>query len=146
MTGFVLSKRSIKRMSGLHPLLSSVVVLALFKHSHIDFGVAADSVRTEERQIELVAEAKSKTLNSKHLIQPDTGCSHAVDLYPSGYNSISDIPREAWVELSTAMHLAAKDVGVKIRWGADWDMDGTMVDEDPDESFFDAPHFELVGV
>lgn len=30
-----------------------------------------------------------------------------------------------------------------IRWGADWDMDGVRVDKDPDEQFFDGPHFEL---
>lgn len=30
-----------------------------------------------------------------------------------------------------------------LRWGGDWDRDGVRVDHDPDERFFDGPHFEL---
>ncbi len=40
----------------------------------------------------------------------------------------------------TAMFAAAKELGVKIRWGADWDQDG--VPREKGES--DSPHFELV--
>jgi peptidoglycan L-alanyl-D-glutamate endopeptidase CwlK len=34
----------------------------------------------------------------------------------------------------------AKKLGIKIRWGADWNMNGSS----KDEKFIDAPHFELV--
>jgi len=33
-------------------------------------------------------------------------------------------------------------MGVKIRWGGDWDRDGQRVSRDPDESFNDLPHIE----
>ena len=36
------------------------------------------------------------------------------------------------------------DITHRLRWGGDWDNDGVRVDRDPDEWFFDAPHFELV--
>lgn len=35
-----------------------------------------------------------------------------------------------------------RDVAPDTRWGNDWDQDGIPVDEDPDESFADMPHFE----
>jgi peptidoglycan LD-endopeptidase CwlK len=46
--------------------------------------------------------------------------------------------------IDTAKRLyAAGAITHLIRWGADWDMDGVRVDCDPDETFFDGPHFEL---
>jgi peptidoglycan LD-endopeptidase CwlK len=35
----------------------------------------------------------------------------------------------------------AKELGIKVRWGNDWDMDGDL----NDQKFIDSPHFELVG-
>ena len=35
---------------------------------------------------------------------------------------------------------AAKELGVSIRWGGDWNMDGNS----KDEQFYDGPHFELL--
>jgi peptidoglycan L-alanyl-D-glutamate endopeptidase CwlK len=37
------------------------------------------------------------------------------------------------------MGIAAK-MGIKIRWGGDWDRD----EELHDQTFFDLPHFELI--
>ena len=46
--------------------------------------------------------------------------------------------------LATAETLRAQGVIAHgLRWGADWDMDGVRGDKDPDESFFDGPHYEL---
>lgn len=75
-------------------------------------------------------------LNSQHRKQKD-GYGHAVDLVP--------VPLD-WKALSTfdavakAMLQAAKELGIKIRWGADWDSDGKP--RERGES--DSPHFELV--
>jgi hypothetical protein len=41
------------------------------------------------------------------------------------------------------MKEAARRLGVRVVWGNDWDDDGVLVGPDPDESFVDAPHFEL---
>ncbi len=36
----------------------------------------------------------------------------------------------------------AAEMGIKIRWGGDWNGNG----KSDDEKFFDGPHFELVDV
>ena len=38
------------------------------------------------------------------------------------------------------------DISHRLRWGGDWNMDGTPVNLDPYEQFFDAPHYELVEI
>lgn len=35
----------------------------------------------------------------------------------------------------------AAEENVDMTWGGDWDDDGVRVDQDPDEGFFDGPHF-----
>ena len=67
-----LNKKSIDRLSGVHPDLVAVVQLAI-QLSDIDFQVI-EGVRSKARQLQLVEAGASKTLNSRHL----TG--HAVDL------------------------------------------------------------------
>jgi peptidoglycan L-alanyl-D-glutamate endopeptidase CwlK len=39
------------------------------------------------------------------------------------------------------MFAAAAELGVSLRWGGDWDGDGSR----RDHSFIDLPHFELKG-
>lgn len=143
-----LSSRSMDRLQGVHPLLVAVVVRAL-AISETDFGVA-EGLRTSERQAELLGQGATRTLKSKHLPQPD-GFGHAVDIYPAGFRTVDAIPTEAYDAVSRAMLMAAEDVGLPahglaVRWGNDWDRDGVPVAQDPDESFRDAPHYELVEV
>ena len=40
--------------------------------------------------------------------------------------------------------MAAERTTHRLRWGADWDGDSIRVDKDPDESFFDGAHYELI--
>lgn len=54
------------------------------------------------------------------------------------------LPREGWVLLKQMGFEVAKSMGIKLRWGGDWDGDGTPVYEDPDENFWDAAHFEVL--
>lgn len=117
---FKLSNRSCHRMDGCHPLLISCVTLALRKYSQIDFGVGAGAVRTKEQQKCLVADGKSKTMNSKHLPQDDH-YSHAVDLYPSGVNNI--MAKELHRHIKWAMDQAASDIGIELEHGYDWGWD-----------------------
>lgn len=129
------SARSINNLSGLHPLLVGVVVRAL-SLSSVDFGVA-EGVRTLSRQKQLVADGRSKTLGSQHLINDSTGFGHAVDIYPSGYSDVDDIPADAWQAVRSAMAQAATEMlpdGVAVEWGGDW------------QSFVDKPHYQIVGV
>jgi peptidoglycan L-alanyl-D-glutamate endopeptidase CwlK len=72
--------------------------------------------------------------NGKHCSTP----SKAVDLMekPVNWND-----RKRIVEFAHFVLDCAKTLGIKIRWGGDWDGDG----DSKDEKFFDGPHFELVG-
>ena len=69
-------------------------------------------------------------LDSKHV----TG--KAVDLvpYPVDWNDLSKFD-----QVAKAMFAAAKELGVSIRWGADWDNDGNY----REKGEYDSPHFEL---
>ena len=119
---FVLGKKSLERLQGVHPDLVKVVKLAISR-SEIDFTVT-EGLRTNARQAQLFKAGASKTMNSRHI----TG--HAVDL-------------AAWVDggvrwdwplfhkLAKAMKSASAELNVPIIWGGDW------------RTFKDGPHFEL---
>lgn len=129
---FTLSERSIKSLTGVDKRLQDVVKLAL-SYSTEDFFVN-EGKRSVERQKMLVAQGASKTMNSKHI----TG--HAVDLVPVAVKGV--IPwndSKKFDAIGKAMFKAAAELGVKIRWGKDWNGNGIA-----DEKFVDSPHFELV--
>jgi peptidoglycan LD-endopeptidase CwlK len=138
---FGLSSQSRAKMNGVHPDLVRVVERAITLTT-VDFSVL-EGVRTLKRQQELYAQGRTKpgpkvtwTMNSKHRAQVD-GFGHAVDLvpYPLDWNATSK-----FAAISKAMMAAAKDVGVKVRWGGNWDGD----DRPGEKGEFDGPHFEIV--
>ena len=118
---FILSKRSLSALDGVHPDLVKVVKRAI-EITEIDF-VVTEGLRTKERQAELFKAGASQTMNSRHL----TG--HAVDLAAWGGKVRWDWP--LYAKLAQAMKAAAKEVDVSIVWGGDW------------TSLRDGPHFEL---
>jgi peptidoglycan L-alanyl-D-glutamate endopeptidase CwlK len=122
-----LSNRSATRLKGVHPDLVSVIRLGLAK-SEIDFTVT-EGVRTTERQSRLVAEGKSQTMNSRHLLQSD-GFGHAVDVVALDGGEAS-WEFSDYEKIAKAMKAAADELGVSITWGGDW------------KSFRDGPHFQL---
>lgn len=135
-SGFTFSKRSRQNLSGVHPDLCRVVKRAL-ELSTVDFMVI-EGRRTVQRQRELYNQGRTTpgpvvtwTMRSPHL----TG--HAVDLLPAPYDWKDPKNFDA---VARAMFAAADELGVKIRWGADWDMDGKS--RERGES--DSPHFEIV--
>ena len=111
------SQRSLDNLKGVHEDLVSVVTRAL-ELTERDFMVI-EGLRTEERQRQLVAEGKSKTMNSRHL----TG--HAVDIvpYPVSWEW------EDFRPVVNAMREAAKELGIDLEHGFDWG--------------WDAPHHQL---
>ncbi len=134
--GFVLGSRSLERLKGVDPRLVNVVKLAI-SLSEIDFSVL-EGVRTLARQRELYAQGRTKpgkivtwTMKSKHIE------GKAVDLipYPIDWNDLVKFNK-----IAAAMFRAAKQLGIKIRWGADWDGDG----KPREKGETDSPHFELV--
>lgn len=136
-----LGQKSIARLEGIHPDLVDVVKRAI-KLTACDFSVIS-GVRTPEQQADLYAQGRTKpgkivtwTLKSRHL-PADDGYGHAVDLAPYPLDWDTSAKFDA---IAASMLQAAKELGVKIRWGADWDMDG--VPRERGET--DSPHFELV--
>jgi len=128
------------KLKGVHPDMVKVVERAI-QLTKQDFMVL-EGVRTPERQKELFAQGRTKpgpkvtwTLTSNHFKQKD-GYGHAVDLvpFPVDWNDLKKFDA-----MSQAMFAAAKELGIKIRWGADWDSDGKP--REKGES--DSPHWEL---
>lgn len=79
------------------------------------------------------------TTNSPHCMQAD-GYGHAVDLLPIPVDwSLKPLNLARFDAVAKAMFAAAKELGVTIRWGADWDRDGNP--RERGES--DSPHWEL---
>ncbi len=139
MAKFYFGKRSLGRLHRLHPKLAACVTLAI-SLSDVDFTVS-ETVRTLERQKKLYygTPKKTWTLNSKHMLQDDE-FSHAVDLVPLINNKID------WDKcpvVKDAMFKAADMLGIRIRWGGDWNQNGSSKDEHQRGSY-DGPHFELL--
>lgn len=148
---FKLSQRSLGRLEGVKPELVDVVKRAI-ELTTVDFGVT-EGVRTVERQKELVEKGASQTMKSKHI----TG--DAVDLmaYIGGKGCWE---LNVYDEVADAMKAAAKELDVKIKWGAAWSVDCLNDWEGTSEEamnsyvdlrrsqgrrpFIDGPHFELV--
>jgi peptidoglycan L-alanyl-D-glutamate endopeptidase CwlK len=146
---YSLGKKSLDRLSGVHPDLVAVVKRAI-KITEQDFGVH-EGVRSRARQEQLFKAGATKTLDGRHI----TG--HAVDLVPY----IGGRLRWEWKPLfavAVAVDQAATELGVPIRWGGVWDR--LMADyggspaamqrevdaycsRHPGPDFIDGPHFEL---
>ena len=140
---FTLSARSRSRLVGVHPDLVRVVERAI-RLTPVDFAVL-EGVRTPARQRELYAQGRTKpgpvvtwTMTSNHFAAAD-GYGHAVDLVPSPIDWEGPTRFPKFDAIAKAMFAAAKELGVSIRWGADWDVDGNP--RERGES--DSPHFEL---
>lgn len=138
--GYALSARSRGNLRGVHPDLVRVVERAI-EITGQDFMVL-EGVRTPERQAELYAQGRTRpgpivtwTLDSRHFAKAD-GYGHAVDLVPWPVDWSTPAKFDA---IAAAMFEAARELGVGLRWGADWDEDGNP--RERGES--DSPHFEL---
>lgn len=137
---FKLGPASRKKLEGLHPNLVAVVTRAIQLTTQ-DFSVTC-GVRTLAEQKELYAQGRTKpgqivtwTLKSRHLPAAD-GLGRAVDLapYPIDWNDLSKFDA-----IAKAMFQASKELGIPIRWGADWDQNG----KPRERGETDSPHFEL---
>jgi len=89
--------------------------------------------RTPEDQIRMFMDGKSKVRHGKHNFTP----SRAVDAapYPIQWNNL-----ERFYLFGGFVMGVAAQLGVKIRWGGDWDGDK----DTKDQSFNDLVHFELI--
>ena len=121
-------KRSKQRLKGVKPELVNVLN-ELFKIMDVTI---IEGLRTEARQMELLAQGKSKTKYSKHLE------GKAVDLapYPIDWED-----RDRFHYMGGMIRGIAKQLNVPVRWGGDWDGDGEV----KDNGFDDLVHVEIKG-
>ena len=101
--------------------------------------------RGEEQQKINVAKKVSKTLDSKHVYPLDKP-SLAVDVapyplkWPDPKSPTYAKDLALWYAFGGYVMGVADGMGIKIKWGADWDGDQIINDQD----FDDLPHFELL--
>lgn len=146
---YQLGEQSLKCLDGVHPDLVRVVKRAIALTTQ-DFKVIC-GVRTLAEQKRLYAQGRTApgqivtwTLKSRHLPVRDakTGgvWGRAVDMPPfpvSWEGTPANLAR--FDAVAKAMFAASRELGVPIRWGADWDRDGNP----RERGETDSPHFEL---
>ena len=120
--GFKLSQRSLSKLVGVHPKLVEVVKLAITK-SPLDFSIS-EGLRTAERQKELVAQKKSQTMKSRHLV------GEAVDICVL-LDGKANWDFDNYRIVANVFKDCAAELGVKITWGGDW------------TTLKDGPHFQI---
>lgn len=127
------------KLSTCHPDLQRLILAV---SERVNFTVLCGH-RTEAEQNEAVATGNSKTPwpKSRHNTLP----SEAVDVWPwtpEGKLDWKDIPSGA--RLMGYIQAVADQLGIKVRFGIDWDGDWRSAGFDPSEKFYDGPHVELV--
>ena len=93
------------------------------KESPYDFSII-EGIRTMKRQIELVAQGKSKTLKSYHL----KGKAVDIAVWIDGKVTWEF---KYYKEVADCIKRVARKLGYIITWGGDW------------KSFKDGPHFQI---
>ncbi len=125
------SKQSEERLSTCDPRIQDVFRIVV---KHFDCTIL-EGHRGEELQTKYFEQGKSKVKwpNGAHNKKP----SRAVDAmpYPIDWD---DIPRLCYFA-GFVVGIAAF-LGIKMRWGKDWDGDRDL----NDQTFNDGPHFEIV--
>lgn len=120
--GFKLSQRSLGRLASVNEDLVKVVKLAI-ERSPLDFSIT-EGLRTVERQKELVAQKKSQTMKSRHIVGEAVDICVLIDGKANwdlaNYRKVADV-----------FKACAKELGVTITWGGDW------------KTLVDGPHFQI---
>tara|TARA_R100001463_G_scaffold22334_1_gene53547 strand:+ start:341 stop:739 length:399 start_codon:yes stop_codon:yes gene_type:complete len=127
------SKRSKDRLKGVDPKLVSVLNEVV---KYFDITVI-EGLRSQKRQDELVAKGLSKTRFGKHV----RGKAVDISPYPIDWEARDDFHYLGGFVLGVANRL-----GVKIRWGGDWNASSLFKGQrtTKDNSFDDLVHFELL--
>ncbi len=143
---FHLGKTSKRRLEGVDKDIVRVLELAITR-TKVDFTVL-EGLRTEARQRQLLEQKRTRTMNSRHITGDAVDVAPIVDgkipwpQWKNGKESY-DADMAIWENVKEAIFSAADELDVVIQWGADWDMDGIRVDKDPNETFLDAPHWQV---
>jgi peptidoglycan L-alanyl-D-glutamate endopeptidase CwlK len=135
---FHFSPKSDNNLATVIPKLQRVANRAL-GYGIIDFSVI-EGRRTKERQNWYYSTGRSKLKwpSSKHNVLNPCDPARAMDLVPFVNGEPSWNYYHCCV-LAGVVLAAAKEEGVKIRWGGNWNMDGEPI---TDQSFQDLTHYE----
>jgi peptidoglycan L-alanyl-D-glutamate endopeptidase CwlK len=119
-----------------HPDLQEVARAALLT-SPVDFAITCGH-RNKFEQDKCCAEGKSKAPwpTSKHNFTP----SRAMDVCPVVNGKLVWDDVQLFKDLAHHILMTSDRLGVRLRWGGDWNMNGIE-----DEKWYDRPHIELVG-
>lgn len=133
------SRTSRARLASCHPRLAEVCEVVV-----VNFDIKIlEGWRSPERQDELFAEGRSKVRagQSRHNHTGANGqpLSLAVDVIPYPFAPEDWEDTRRFYVMAGHVQAAAAGLSVAIRWGGDWDGDGSF----RDQSFHDLPHFEL---
>jgi len=133
-----LSEYSLERLRTCDDRLQQIVRIV---SAYYDVRVL-EGARSWSRQRVLLAEDKTKLGPGKSKHNPPTEGdvdwkSLAVDVVPY---PIDWKDAKRFIYLAGLMIATGKSLGVELRWGGNWDMDQTIID---DQSFDDLPHFEI---
>ena len=134
---------SSQRLSNCHKDLQ-VLMNRVIEVTDIDFGIAC-GYRSVKEQQELYNQGRNTSgvivtyvdginKKSKHNSLP----SRAVDIY-AYVDGKATWDEKYLYYLGGVINAVAKDLKISIRWGGNWDRDGSM----DDQRFNDLPHFEL---
>lgn len=129
-----LSANSLRLLRRAHPSLARLA--AAVEAKGIPFRVIC-SVRSRADQQKAFDERKSKARpgESPHNYEP----SAAIDVTPGWDGAIDWNDAAAFDRVGRAFFQAGFELGIPVRWGADWNMNGRT----NDERFVDRPHIEL---
>lgn len=116
------SEKSKKKLETVDIKLQNLMNVAI-KESPYDFSIT-EGIRTMKRQIELVAQGKSKTLKSYHL----RGKAVDIAIWIDGKITWDF---KYYKEVADHVKQTARKLGYLITWGGDW------------KSFKDGPHFQI---
>lgn len=123
--------QSLAKLKQCHPNLQSLFATVIKGY---DCKVTTGYRSAEEQQIAFdKGNSEKKPGESKHNIYP----SIAIDVYPY---PIDYDKRERFYYFAGYVLRTAEVLGIKIRWGGDWDSDKDLYDQ----HLFDLVHFELV--
>ena len=137
---FSYGKSSREKLATVKPLLRQILENVL-KMGIMDITILY-GIRGKEEQNRLYAEKKSKLKwpDSKHNIQQQWWKSKAVDAAPFINGKVSYNYNHCCYLAGLVMGEASR-MGIAVRWGGDWDMDGEAI---TDQSFNDLLHYEIV--
>jgi len=130
------SRRSLEKLSSCEPELQRLFKRVVQK---VDCTIlVGHRTRAEQERLYKLGRSRLHWPHSKHNSTP----SRAVDVapYPISWDLRDPKTLKRYYYLAGFVLGTAREMGIPIRWGGDWDMDSDL----SDQHFYDLVHYELV--